>query len=1412
MTATSGVLLLLLFIAIIVGFFSLNALNEKIRKLTRRSQSLQSQLKQLEQQQHAQAKVIEQLSVRAQHAPLSASSSASVSDVTATTPESSASRSTSDTQESATNQAKTPNLPQSAQTPTTAKPPTTQSVTQLAALSVSDAVPLTVKQSNADSTDTIDTAFDAKADTKVDTTTADAKVNTKANTTADTSNQYTYAVGLQQKNTDNTLARAQAEPTQTEPAQTEQVQTVSTEGNAANDTSATTAIETQAITSTKIKSTTASVAASQDSLPDEPSLFDKGLILAKNWLTTGNIPVKIGMLILIAAVIAFLRYATNQGWLQIPITFKLLGIAGAATAALVFAWLKRDSKRSFSLSVQGGSMGILLLVVFAAVKLYGLLSPITGFAFSLPIVLLAAILAVQQNAKVLAVMAIFAGFLAPIWLSDGTGSHVVLFSYYAILNVGIFIVAWLKPWRELNLMGFVFTYVIGSIWGGLKYQAEHFATTEPFVVLFFAFYLLIPLRYCQRQAQGDSRYAGKVDAALLFGTPMVTLGLQVGMLYQYSTRLALACLLMGVVYAVLALLLYRKVKQGKSVYETLQKAYTGLAAGLMTLSVPIGLSAQATTTIFAVEGAGALWLGLRERRWLTFLAGGGLQLAAAVGFAIVYLNITNFERAFINDYFLNALLIAASAGLSTWFCARYRYREKDSDLYGIAATVFDNSTLTWLLRLGFFWALAWWLGSVLHEVAYFSPEVRRLHDILIVFTLTATMVAIAYRPITDKVLPATTALLLASGLLFALMRLLTVYLNSYGQLPAHAPLGSYVPLSMWELLAWGVFTVLGWVSWRCLRRNDSQLLDFAVATWVLALLVVSSAVIYQCLPFADRNMGSYWAFLSIGWMLVLWLLAYRPQWLAYCCPRPNMAWQNGLGTVVASVLGLVLLRLLTLSGGKGFWLPLLNTLELLQLLITALIVLYTLKSLKPSSSKQRTTQTSNAQASNRQSSASQPLWLHGLCMVFIITVTLRLMHHWGGLAWSPKLLLTAFTHQTTWGDWYWWSIFGLWLVLAGVLSLTRLNAWLHSRYEVWEALRCMVLNSLSVVLSLSALLLLLQSGDIAPLPWIPLLNPLEALILLVAIFVLSRLPHQITTQQSVALIPLSILLSITMVMVVLTVTMRLAVHWGGAHFSLLALFQAPATASDAYWLYLYGLWVILVALLWVRQYRLSLSDADPVSRFALPINLPINLLVRTLLNIITALLAIVWLVCLFKPGHMATWIPLLNPLAILQWVVLGLVYWWLQHSPQWHALSQRIKLVSLLIPVMVLTLISVMTLRFVHHSGDIDWGLSMFSTAMTQMALTVVWSILGVIAWIVGSKRQSRPLWWLGATLMGVVLVKLVLVDRGHLGNLFGILSFFAYGLLCVIVGYFAAVPPAESQSSEFDDEFDDKDDKSVNK
>jgi uncharacterized membrane protein len=242
----------------------------------------------------------------------------------------------------------------------------------------------------------------------------------------------------------------------------------------------------------------------------QPAAESPAIAAIKRWFTEGNVPVKIGVIVLFLGVAALLKYAADQGWLSVPMEFRLAGIAAAAIGALVFAWRKRESHRLFALSLQGGAIGVLILTIFAAFKLYALLP--AGFAFALLVVVVAggAMLAVLQDAIALAVLAIVGGFLAPILISTGQGNHVALFSYYAVLNAAVFAIAWIKPWRALNLIGFAFTFGVGTLWGALQYRPEHFASTEPFLLLFFAFYLLLPLLYALNNPAAEGRQQGSL--------------------------------------------------------------------------------------------------------------------------------------------------------------------------------------------------------------------------------------------------------------------------------------------------------------------------------------------------------------------------------------------------------------------------------------------------------------------------------------------------------------------------------------------------------------------------------------------------------------------------------------------------------------------------------------------------------------------------------------------------------------------------------------------------------------------------------------------------------------------------------------------------------------------------------------
>ena len=86
----------------------------------------------------------------------------------------------------------------------------------------------------------------------------------------------------------------------------------------------------------------------QPAKPAAPGIATIAMRAVQRWFTVGNVPVKIGMLVLLAGVASLLKYGADQGWFAMPAELKLAGVAAAALAALVFAWRKRDSNRVFA--------------------------------------------------------------------------------------------------------------------------------------------------------------------------------------------------------------------------------------------------------------------------------------------------------------------------------------------------------------------------------------------------------------------------------------------------------------------------------------------------------------------------------------------------------------------------------------------------------------------------------------------------------------------------------------------------------------------------------------------------------------------------------------------------------------------------------------------------------------------------------------------------------------------------------------------------------------------------------------------------------------------------------------------------------------------------------------------------------
>ncbi len=670
-----------------------------------------------------------------------------------------------------------------------------------------------------------------------------------------------------------------------------------------------------------------------------PDIFSR----IKDWFTEGNVPVKVGMLVLFAGVAALLKYAADEGWFTFPIEFRLIGIATAAIAALLFAWRQRESRRAFSLSLQGGAIGILLLTVFAAFRLYHLLPASAAFALMLILVAGVCVLAVLQDALALAVLGILAGFAAPILISTGSGNHVVLFSYYGLLNIAIFAIAWQRAWRVLNLIGFFFTYAIGTIWGVLSYRSDLFNSTEPFLLLFFAIYLAVPILYALKRS---SEERSAIDSTLLFGNPLAAFALQGALLEWERTPLAISALVLGILYLLLATSLIRRVR-------VLGESFAVLALGFSTLSVPLALSARTTGCIFALEGAALVWLGLRQQRRFPRWIGLLLQLLAAGAFFIAFEWHKVEATPIANGHFIGAMLICL-AGLT---CAWLYQRAKAS------------SALSSLLYL---WSLCWWFGTWLIEIDRFVPDKQALAAGLALIAATAWLAAEGARQWHRLVLSLTTTIL------FWLILPVSVLMAIDDRI--------FAP---WNLLAFGAFAVLGWRALACLRDSSTTQQSATQLGWFWVWTVVFAVRLSEIA--SDAELGNGWrvAMFALPLLVLFMLVLRRPGWIATPLSDVFPRYRSVvLGTQAIILVGMLALSLFVSGASDPLsWLPFLNPLELFQIAALALLAIWLRDEDAPELFR-----------------GNRPGLLAIAGFVLITSATLRAVHHLGAIPWDEGLI------------------------------------------------------------------------------------------------------------------------------------------------------------------------------------------------------------------------------------------------------------------------------------------------------------------------------------------------------------------------------------------------------------------------
>jgi uncharacterized membrane protein len=680
-----------------------------------------------------------------------------------------------------------------------------------------------------------------------------------------------------------------------------------------------------------------------------------------------NLLVKLGVVILFFGVAFLVKYAAQHG--LFPLELRLTAAALGGCALLATGWRLRDARPTYAQVIQGGGVGILYLTTFAAMRLYHLIPTVAGFVFLVAICTLAGTLAVLQDARPLAVLGTAGGFLAPELASIGSGSHVMLFSYYAVINAGVIGIAWFRAWRSLNLLGFVCTFIVSALWGGRFYSAAHFASVEPFLVLFFLTYTAVAILFARRQPEGMQGY---LDGTLVFGTPIIAFALQAGLVQHFEYGLAWSAFALGLFYIVLAGVLFRK---SPATLFSLCDAYLAFGVVFATLAIPLAFDGRWTAAAWGVEGAALVWTGLRQERRLArgfgycLLIGSGIEFLAEKG-------LPTGGWPVLNGFYCSCLLVSGAAMFAAYLLRSHGER--------------IESWETGMEALLFAWGMAWWFVSGLHEI--------HLHTL----PAYANGAYLSFIAISCA----------ACGFLRPWLAWPLLDWPAFGLLPAMVAFAAYLlldgashPSVHGGYLAWP----LAFFVWYTLlkasddRRPPLPCVAHAAPLWLSAVLVAWEC--YCQIGHRQPQLATWaltaWGVIPAGLTL---LIARRGEDLPWPVSR-HFPTYLGLGSGPLVLFGWLWVVCASLTRAGNPWplpyVPLVNPLDGATLLVMVALAAWYLK--VPDALPGLAAELPHRELRVAYG-ATLFLWLNA--------ILLRSIHHWGGVAFTPDALLGSMLVQT----------------------------------------------------------------------------------------------------------------------------------------------------------------------------------------------------------------------------------------------------------------------------------------------------------------------------------------------------------------------------------------------------------------
>ncbi len=418
---------------------------------------------------------------------------------------------------------------------------------------------------------------------------------------------------------------------------------------------------------------------------------------------------RIGALAIVVGVAFFLKYAFENRWIG-EAGRIMLGILAGLGLIGGGEHFQRKKYPIYAQGLSGAGIAILYFSIFAAFNFYHLIGYYPAFGFMILVTITAILLAVRYDALSVTILGILGGFLTPVLLRTpaGVSNPVTLFSYIALLNLGILGVAYFKNWRVLNILSFWATVLTFIGWYDQFYDKTKLPVTLLFLTIFFFIFAFLSCFY----SLIHRKKVTSGDLSLILTNPALYFGASYGLLHpEYHDYLGLFAIVMAAVYLGLGHLANLRNKEDK--YLTL--SFLGIALTFLTLAIPIQLKQHWITIAWAIEATILVWIGFQVASPKTRIA--ALVILGFVAFRLLTLDTFSISHKEFTLVF-NKRFFAFLVGIGSIFTTAYLYFKNQKKV-----KPFEKGMITFLILSANF--LIIWLFSA-ETIDYFNFKARAL--------------------------------------------------------------------------------------------------------------------------------------------------------------------------------------------------------------------------------------------------------------------------------------------------------------------------------------------------------------------------------------------------------------------------------------------------------------------------------------------------------------------------------------------------------------------------------------------------------------------------------------------------------------------------------------------------------------